>query len=877
MRCSRTPRIRFLRASAPRHRCPGFEHRVEVSKRVLRSSRRPRRSCHGALAPSRSGVSSQCASSSLRFCADPARASASSGRADANRAAARRALRAEPTSAGCCRTGASGANAAIGPRPRLPIGSAMPAAARWANSSRGTGACASPGSGCRPGRRACAPCARGSGCAAVRRRRGPPDTGMNRMRARGCRWPGKRRVTTRRAAVEVAAGPRARMRRWITPSPSSSPGDDATLAAWRALCQTSSRSGWCSARITGSCKPGRDCATRVSRVVLANRVPEDGIVVFYAGDKRAVDAVAARTARAAGGGAQRPASGGIRGRGDRAERGLGRRRADPAPAALAATWLLPRDPARGDTAHGAVPGTPRNLDPGFRSRGGTSSSRAAGWCSAPCRKRRCAGMERLPRGGRAARDPARGNGLHAQQTGVEALQRLVLPGCRRSSARRRAIANCGATRWISSRRRRRPGRCRHCSGCRTSPACTRRWWPTVSSAAANARSRRCSPSGGGCSRRWPCARPDGIAPGPRQPSLARIRRAPAPVGHAVAEFPRDHPGRGRGWFRRCRAGAACSACRSTGIAAGSRARCVRPLRSARAADARFAWRCPLARLGSTRMANDGAGRCPVRVRTHANSTFAPAARGQPREQGHGEGGVPKNGANAFRRPCLAGPGGCRPRRLRRVRSNWRTPVALGAHLGDARGVVVGAHLPLQEGPPSAIPAARTGIGVSIASHWFSSSSCRNAARCDRRDPRRWRHRTALRLRRRGMSARFCACGRVQKRSVSSAWRAVERRMRVRNASRSDGSSSGNAISTLQATRPGFRARRCGSTAMRMPAASHACQRTGSARPGARGMRLQGGGEAGHPRHCRSGFAATRAPSDRDYHRSPYNRRMAARL
>lgn len=147
-------------------------------------------------------------------------------------------------------------------------------------------------------------------------------------------------------------------------------GDDATLAAWRALQpdlepqrMVLGEDYW----IVQTWARLRDAGVPV---VLANRVPEDGIVVFYAGDKRAVWTQLRR--------GQRVLLAAVRS--DRHPVGFAdveivqnAASADGVRTLHLPHWpqpgLLPRDPARGDTVRTVLfPGTPRNLDPGFRSR-----------------------------------------------------------------------------------------------------------------------------------------------------------------------------------------------------------------------------------------------------------------------------------------------------------------------------------------------------------------------------------------------------------------------------------------------------------------------------------------------------------------------------
>ena len=142
---------------------------------------------------------------------------------------------------------------------------------------------------------------------------------------------------------------------------------DATIAAWRTLRPDAEparlRLGEDFWIVLSYCRL-RDAGVPV---VLDNRVPDDGIVVFYAGDKRAVRAQLRRGNRALLAAV----------RSDRHPVGFAdceivqnASSADGRRALHVPHWpqpgLRPRDPARGTAIRTVLfPGTPQNLDPGF--------------------------------------------------------------------------------------------------------------------------------------------------------------------------------------------------------------------------------------------------------------------------------------------------------------------------------------------------------------------------------------------------------------------------------------------------------------------------------------------------------------------------------
>lgn len=144
---------------------------------------------------------------------------------------------------------------------------------------------------------------------------------------------------------------------------------DKDIAGWRALCPDAEpqrlalgEDYW----ITQTFARLRDAGMDVR---LDNRVPDDGIVLFYAGHKRPVWAALRRGSRALM----------VAVRSDRHPVGFAdfevvqnAASADGARAFHVPHWpqpgLLPRDPARGDALRTLLfPGTPQNLHPGFRS------------------------------------------------------------------------------------------------------------------------------------------------------------------------------------------------------------------------------------------------------------------------------------------------------------------------------------------------------------------------------------------------------------------------------------------------------------------------------------------------------------------------------
>ena len=148
-------------------------------------------------------------------------------------------------------------------------------------------------------------------------------------------------------------------------------GDDAALASWRGLQpdrepqrMVLGEDYW----IVQTWARLRDAGLPVA---LDNRVPDDGVAVFYAGDKRAV-----RKAFDAGSNALLVAV-----RSDRHPVGFAdveivqnASSADGRRTMHVPHWpqpgLLPRDPARGDAVRTVLfPGTPQNLDAGFHSPG----------------------------------------------------------------------------------------------------------------------------------------------------------------------------------------------------------------------------------------------------------------------------------------------------------------------------------------------------------------------------------------------------------------------------------------------------------------------------------------------------------------------------
>jgi hypothetical protein len=166
-----------------------------------------------------------------------------------------------------------------------------------------------------------------------------PDTGTNRMQGAGTGSRGRSKCGECSLAGNGTTPAARRRRQAVAMHPITFflDADDATLASWRTLQPDAEpqrlvlgEDYWIVLTHARLRDAGMD-------VRLANRVPDAGIVVFYAGDKRALwSQLRDRQPVLLAAGAQRPASGRIRRLRDRAERVLRRWRAQPARAALAA-------------------------------------------------------------------------------------------------------------------------------------------------------------------------------------------------------------------------------------------------------------------------------------------------------------------------------------------------------------------------------------------------------------------------------------------------------------------------------------------------------------------------------------------------------------